>query len=78
MGDLLHLHRRRGRRDHHHRGPVASQRRIRQSAGRGLIAEAERALIWFDTDPEVHRVLMEKVFPKQALVTETDKWIQSL
>ena len=28
-----------------------------------------------DPDPEVHRVLTEKVFPKQALVTSTDEWI---
>jgi nicotinamidase-related amidase len=31
-----------------------------------------------DADPEVHRVLMEKVFPRQALVTKTDEWIQAL
>jgi len=31
-----------------------------------------------DRDAEVHRVLLEKVFPRQALVTETDEWIQSL
>ena len=31
-----------------------------------------------DRDPEVHRVLLEKVLPRQALVTETDEWIQSL
>ena len=31
-----------------------------------------------DRDPEVHRVLMEKVFPRQALVTVTDEWIQTL
>jgi nicotinamidase-related amidase len=31
-----------------------------------------------DRDPEVHRVLMEKVFPRQALVTATDEWIQTL
>jgi len=31
-----------------------------------------------DRDPEVHRVLTEKVFPRQALVTETDEWIQTL
>jgi nicotinamidase-related amidase len=31
-----------------------------------------------DRDPEVHRILLEKVFPRQALVTETDEWIQSL
>jgi nicotinamidase-related amidase len=32
----------------------------------------------FDPDPEVHRVLTEKVFPRQALVTATDEWIQTL
>ena len=31
-----------------------------------------------DTDPEVHRVLTEKVFPRQALVTTADEWIASL
>jgi len=31
-----------------------------------------------DPDPEVHRVLTEKIFPKQALVTTTDEWIAGL
>jgi nicotinamidase-related amidase len=31
-----------------------------------------------DRDSEVHRVLMEKVFPRQALVTTVDQWIQTL
>lgn len=31
-----------------------------------------------DRDPEVHRVLTEKVFPRQAQVTTTDEWIQTL
>jgi len=31
-----------------------------------------------DLDPEVHRVLTEKIFPRQALVTNTDEWIASL
>jgi nicotinamidase-related amidase len=31
-----------------------------------------------DRDPEVHRVLTEKVFPRQALVTTTDEWISAL
>jgi nicotinamidase-related amidase len=31
-----------------------------------------------DPDPEVHRVLTEKVFPKQALVTTADEWIAGL
>jgi nicotinamidase-related amidase len=31
-----------------------------------------------DADPEVHRVLTEKVFPRQSLVTTTDEWIATL
>ncbi|HEX4832783.1 MAG TPA: isochorismatase family cysteine hydrolase [Trebonia sp.] len=31
-----------------------------------------------DTDEEVHRVLTEKVFPRQAQVTTTDEWIATL
>jgi nicotinamidase-related amidase len=31
-----------------------------------------------DRDAEVHRVLTEKIFPRQALVTTTDEWIQAL
>ncbi|WP_213456894.1 cysteine hydrolase family protein [Rhizomonospora bruguierae] len=31
-----------------------------------------------DADPEVHRVLTEKVFPRQAVVTTTDEWIRAL
>jgi nicotinamidase-related amidase len=31
-----------------------------------------------DADPEVHRALMGKVFPKQALVTTADEWIAGL
>ncbi|KAL1886693.1 hypothetical protein Plec18167_000627 [Paecilomyces lecythidis] len=31
-----------------------------------------------DLDEEVHRVLVEKVFPKQADVVSSDAWIQSL
>ena len=31
-----------------------------------------------DSDPEVHRVLTEKVFPRQALVTSSDEWIRTL
>ena len=31
-----------------------------------------------DPDPEVHRVLTEKVFPRQALVTTADEWIAGL
>ncbi|MBO0855220.1 MAG: cysteine hydrolase [Nocardia sp.] len=31
-----------------------------------------------DTDEEVHRVLLEKVFPKQAEVITTEKWVGAL
>jgi hypothetical protein len=31
-----------------------------------------------DADPEVQRVLMEKVFPRQAVVCTTDEWVGSL
>jgi nicotinamidase-related amidase len=31
-----------------------------------------------DADPEVHRVLTEKVFPRQADVLTVDAWIDSL
>jgi len=31
-----------------------------------------------DRDEEVHRVLTGKVFPRQAVVTTTDEWIESL
>jgi nicotinamidase-related amidase len=31
-----------------------------------------------DPDPEVHRILMEKVFPRQALVTSTEEWVETL
>mgnify|MGYP001415175398 CR=1 FL=1 len=31
-----------------------------------------------DMDPEVHRVLMEKVFPRQAEVQTVDDWIETL
>jgi nicotinamidase-related amidase len=31
-----------------------------------------------DADPEVHRVLTQKVFPRQAMVVQTDAFLQSL
>ena len=31
-----------------------------------------------DPDPEVHRVLTEQIFPRQALVTTTAEWAQTL
>jgi len=31
-----------------------------------------------DRDPEVHRVLLEKVFPRQAVVVGTDGWLETV
>jgi nicotinamidase-related amidase len=31
-----------------------------------------------DADPEVHRVLVEKVFPRQATVLSTEQWIEEI
>lgn len=31
-----------------------------------------------DADPEVHRVLIEKVFPRQAIVTTAADWLETL
>jgi nicotinamidase-related amidase len=31
-----------------------------------------------DADPEVHRVLLEKVFVRQAAVVTSEQWVQSL
>jgi len=31
-----------------------------------------------DGDPEVHRVLLEKVFPRQAEVVTVDEWVAGL
>jgi nicotinamidase-related amidase len=31
-----------------------------------------------DADPEVHRVLLERVFPRQATVISTEEWVQSV
>ena len=31
-----------------------------------------------DADPEVHRVLLDKVFPRQAAVLTTDEWLANL
>lgn len=31
-----------------------------------------------DADPEVHRVLLEKVFPRQAAVVTTADWVGGL
>lgn len=32
----------------------------------------------FDADPEVHRVLVDKVFPRQAAVVTVDEWLAGL
>ncbi|HEU5004081.1 MAG TPA: isochorismatase family cysteine hydrolase [Actinomycetota bacterium] len=50
---------------------------LREAADRdyGLIVLADGCL---DADPEVHRVLMEKVFPRQAEVTTVDDWCARL
>jgi len=57
--------------------PVIVKRRVRQAADLDyrltVLADA-----CADRDPEVHRVLTEKVFPRQALVTTVDEWIASL
>jgi nicotinamidase-related amidase len=31
-----------------------------------------------DADPEVHRVLLDQVFPRQAVVVTTDQWVEQL
>jgi nicotinamidase-related amidase len=31
-----------------------------------------------DADPEVHRLLLDKVFPRQAEVVTTEEWIATL
>ena len=31
-----------------------------------------------DADPEVHRVLTEKVFPRQADVVTVDEWVTTI
>jgi len=50
---------------------------VRDAADRdfGLTVLADAC---FDADPEVHRVLTEKLFPRQADVTTADSWTASL
>jgi nicotinamidase-related amidase len=50
---------------------------LRQAADRdfGLVVLADGCL---DGDDEVHRVLTEKVFPRQAEVTTIEKWVAGL
>ncbi len=67
--------------------PVIVKRRVSAFSGsdldmllRGAQADALvlAGIACADRDPEVHRVLTEKVFPRQAQVTTADEWIASL
>jgi nicotinamidase-related amidase len=50
---------------------------IREAADRdfGLVVLADGCL---DGDPEVHRVLTEKVFPRQADVITVEEWVAAI
>ena len=56
-------------------GVVLSTLRQAADLDFGLIVLADACA---DRDPEVHRVLTEKVFPRQAQVVTTDEWIKGL
>ncbi|WP_405911637.1 cysteine hydrolase [Streptomyces sp. NBC_00963] len=56
-------------------GVVLSTLRQAADLDFGLIVLEDCCL---DGDPEVHRVLTEKVFPRQADVVGTDKWVADL
>ncbi|KLU62282.1 isochorismatase family protein YecD [Peptococcaceae bacterium CEB3] len=56
-------------------GVVLSTLREAADNDYGLIVLSDACL---DADPEVHRVLMEKVFPRQADVLTVDKWMATL
>ncbi|HEV7186665.1 MAG TPA: hypothetical protein VGN28_02095 [Blastococcus sp.] len=64
--------------------PVVTKRRV--SAFTGVVLSTlrqaadldYRLTVLADGDPEVHRVLTEKVFPRQAAVTTVDEWIATL
>jgi len=50
---------------------------VRQAAD----LDYQLTVLWdgcLDTDPEVHRILTEKVFPRQARVLTVADWIASL
>jgi nicotinamidase-related amidase len=66
-------HARPGRHRHRRRGAV----HLRQAADLdyGLIVLADACL---DADPEVRRVLTEKVFPRQAEVSTVAQWSEQL
>ncbi|KAM6508225.1 hypothetical protein FALCPG4_018106 [Fusarium falciforme] len=50
---------------------------LQQAADKDFVITAVEDLC-LDRDVEVHRVLMEKVFPKQATVTSSSGWLDSL
>ncbi|WP_219466270.1 cysteine hydrolase family protein [Nonomuraea rhizosphaerae] len=56
-------------------GVVLSTLRQAADLDFGLTVLADGCL---DADPEVHRVLVEKVFPRQAEVTTVDEWVSAL
>ena len=56
-------------------GVVLSTLREAADKDYGLIVLSDACL---DADPEVHRVLMEKVFPRQADVMTVDEWMATL
>jgi nicotinamidase-related amidase len=56
-------------------GVVLSTLREAADKDYGLVVLSDACL---DADPEVHRVLMEKVFPRQADVMTVDEWTDTL
>ncbi|MCL6445348.1 MAG: cysteine hydrolase [Alicyclobacillus sp.] len=56
-------------------GVVLSTLREAADKDYGLIVLSDACL---DADPEVHRVLMEKVFPRQADVMTVSDWVKTL
>jgi len=50
---------------------------LRQAADLDYSMTVIGDLCW-DPDPEVHRVLVDKVFPKQASVISTEQWIKKI
>ncbi|UPK95835.1 hypothetical protein LCI18_006770 [Fusarium solani-melongenae] len=50
---------------------------LRQAADLDFIITIVKDLC-LDRDPEVHRVLTEKVFPRQATISSAKEWIESL
>jgi nicotinamidase-related amidase len=56
-------------------GVVLSTLRQAADLDFGLTVLADGCL---DGDPEVHRVLTEKVFPRQADVVSVEEWVKTL